>query len=63
METLSIDRVLNKKDLHGKNYTENVQQKLVLDPFSILVNNPKQLLPAQSSFTNQIFEKRIIEKL
>ena len=46
IETLSIDRVLDKKDLHGKNYTENVQQKLVLDPFSILVNNPKQLLHA-----------------
>ena len=39
--TLSIDRVLNEEHLHEKNYAENVHQKLIPDPFLILVNNPK----------------------
>ena len=55
IETLLIDRVLNKKHFYGKNHTENVHQKLVLDPLLILVNNPKQSLHARNS-TNVLFE-------
>ena len=39
-----------------------MHQKLVPDPFLILVNNPKQLLHAKNSFENKIFWKRIIKK-
>ena len=38
-----------------KNHAENVQQKLVPDPFLILVNNPKQPLHARNYFKNEIF--------
>ena len=38
-----------------KNNAENVHQKLVPDPFSILVNNPKQPLHTRNSFKNKIF--------
>ena len=59
IETLSIDRVLNKEQ---KNHTENVKQKVVPDPFLIFVNNPKQPLHASSSFKkNKVFWKRIIK--
>ena len=40
IETLSIDRVLNKEHFLGKNHAENVHQKLVSNPILILVNNP-----------------------
>ena len=33
-----------------KNHAENVHQKLVPDPFLILVNNPKQPLHARNHF-------------
>ena len=47
IETLSIDRVLNKKHFYGKIIQKMyVHQKLVLDPFFILVDNPKQPLDA-----------------
>ena len=52
IETLSIDRVF----IHAG----NVHQKL--DPFLILLNNPKQPLHARNSFQNKIFWKRIIKK-
>ena len=42
---------------------ENVHQKLVPDPFLILVNNPKQPLYARTYFKNKIFWKTIIKKL
>ena len=54
IETLSIGRVLNKEHLF-KNYAENMHQKVVPDPFFILVNNPKQPLHARNSFKNKIF--------
>ena len=38
-----------------KNYAKDVHQKLVPDPFLILVNNPKQPLHARNSFKNKIF--------
>ena len=38
-----------------KNHAKNVHQKLIPDPFLILLNNPKQRLHARNSFTNQIF--------
>ena len=40
---------------------KNVLQKLVPDPFLILVNNPKQPLHARNYFKNKIFWK-IIKK-
>ena len=61
IETLAIDRVLNKEFL-WKNHAENMHQKLVPDPF-FLVNNPKQPLDARNSFKNKIFWKGIIKNL
>ena len=43
-------------------HAENVHQKLVPDPFLILVNNPKQPLHVRHSFKNKRFWKRIIKK-
>ena len=40
--------VSDKEHFHKKNYTENVQQKLVPDVFIILVNNLKQPLHARN---------------
>ena len=37
--------------------TENVHQKLVPDPFLILVNDPKQPLHARNSFKNDILKE------
>ena len=42
VETLLIDKVLNKEHLYEKIHVEHVHQKLIPDPFLILVNNPKQ---------------------
>ena len=53
IETLSIDRVLNKSIFMEKLF-KNVHQKLVQDSF-LLVNNPKQPLHARNSFKNKIF--------
>ena len=39
-----------------------MHQKLVPDPFLILVNSPKQVSHAENSFTNQIFGNRIISE-
>ena len=58
IETLSIDRVLNKENIF---YAENIHQKLVPDPFIILVRNPKQPLHARNSFRNKILSKGIIK--
>ena len=44
-----------------ENCAENVHQKLVPDPFLILVNNPKQPLYARNSFENKVFWKRIMK--
>ena len=41
---------------------KNVQQKLLQDPFLILVSNPKQPLHARNYFENKIFWRRIIKK-
>ena len=38
-----------------KNHADNVHQNLVPDPFSILVNNPKQPLHAITFLKNNIF--------
>ena len=45
-----------------ENHAENVHQKLVPDPFLILVNDPKQPLHAINHFKNKTFWKRIIKK-
>ena len=42
--------------------TENVHQKLVLDPFLGLVINSKQPLHARNCLKNKIFWKKIIKK-
>ena len=55
IETWPIDRVLNKEHFYEKNHAENVQQKLVSDPFLILVNNQKQPFHTRNSFKNKIF--------
>ena len=44
-----------------KSYPENVNQKLVPDPFLILVYTSKQSLNARNYFKNKIFSKRIIK--
>ena len=49
------------KNIFIKNYTKNVQQKLVSDLFIIFVNKPKQLLHARNYFKGKIFWKRIIK--
>ena len=46
----------------GEKFTESVYQKVVPDPFLILVNSPKQLMHASNSFENKTFWKRIIKK-
>ena len=46
-----------------ENHAENVHQKLVPDPFFILVNNPKQPFDARTFFKNKIFRKGIIKNL
>ena len=61
IETLSIDRVLNKEQFYGKIMQENVQQKLVPDCLFIFVNNPMQPLHSRNSLKNKIFWERIIE--
>ena len=42
---------------YEKNHAENLHQKLVLDPFLILVNNPKQ--PLHESFKYKIIKKAL----
>ena len=61
IETLSMDRELNKENFYG-NHAENVDQKLAPDPFLILINNPKKPLHARNSFKSKVFLKRIIKK-
>ena len=55
IDTLPVDRVLDKKTFLWKNHAENVYQTLVSDPLLILVNNPKELLHARNSFKSKIF--------
>ena len=49
-----------------ENHGENVHQKLVPNPFLILVNNDfdfgKQTLHARNYFKNTMFSERIIKK-
>ena len=40
-----------------------MHQKLVPDPFSILVNNPKQSLHARNSLNNKKFERGLSKSL
>ena len=40
-----------------KKHAENVNEKLIPDPFLVLVNNPKQPLHTRNCFTNHIFWK------
>ena len=55
IETLSIDRALNKKYFYEKLCKKCVLYNLVPDLFLILVNNPKKLVHARNSFANKIF--------
>ena len=48
-------RVLNKEKNFWKKMAENVYQKLVPDPFLILVNSKKWPMHASNSFENKIF--------
>ena len=58
IETLSIDRVLNKEYFYGK-----VMQEICTKSFLILVNNPKQPLHARNSFKTRYFEKGLPKSL
>ena len=62
IETLSIDRVLNKEHFYGK-YAEHMHQKLVPDPLLILVNNPKHSLHAINFFEKRYFERGFSKSL
>ena len=62
IETLSIDRELNKELFLWQNHAENVHQNLVPGPFLILLNNPKQPLLARNPFKNKVRWKKIIKK-
>ena len=46
-----------------ENHTGNMHQKLVPDPFFIIVKNIKQALHARNYFKNKIFQKGIIKNL
>ena len=54
IETLSIDRVLSKELFYGKIMPKNVHQKLVPDPFLILVNN-KTAIACKKFFQKYIY--------
>ena len=51
------NKILNNKHFHKKTMPKmsTKSKKLVLDPFLILVNSPKQTLHARNSFENKIF--------
>ena len=63
IETLSIDRVLNKDHWYGRIMMKMCTKSLVPGLFLILVNNPKPPLHARNSFKNKIFWKKITKKL
>ena len=46
----------------GEKYAENVHQKLVPDPFLILVSSPKQLMYAETLLKIRYFERRLSKK-
>ena len=46
---------INKQTFLLENHAENVHQRLVPDPFLILVHSPKQQLHARNYFKNKIF--------
>ena len=48
---------IRSRTFSKKNHTENVQQKLVIELFIILVNNPKQPLHARNFLKVRYFEK------
>ena len=54
---VSIDRVLNKEHFIWENHAENKHQKLVPDPFLILLFNLKQPSHARNSFKKRYFER------
>ena len=59
IKTISTDEVLIKYGTFlWKNYPQNIHQKLVPDPFLVLVNNPKQLFHSRNSFRIRYFEKQ-----
>ena len=62
IETLSIDRELNKEKFYGKIMQKMYTKSYPPDPLLILLNNPKQPLHARKSFKNKTFWKRIIKR-
>ena len=62
-ETLSIDTVLNKWHFNGKIIFKMVHQKLVQDPFLILVNNSKQQLHPKIILKMKYFERKLWKSL
>ena len=61
IETLAIDRVLNKEHFYRK-IMQKCAPKLVPHPFWILINNSKQTMHARNSLKSKIFWKRNIKK-
>ena len=61
IKTLKIDGVLNRKHFFRK-IMQKMYKNLVLDPFLILLNNPKRPLHAINFFKDKTFWKRIIKK-
>ena len=50
IETLSINRELNKEHLSPKNHAENLHQKLASEPFLILLKKPKTAIACKKFF-------------
>ena len=55
IETLSIDRIVNKEHFLEKSCRKCVSNASLRSPFLILLNNPKEPLHARNSFKNKIF--------
>ena len=60
IESLSIDRVLNRDHFYGKIMQKICCKSYSQNPFFILVNIPKQPLRAKNYFRNKNFWKGII---
>ena len=55
--------MLNKEHFYVPIHAENVHEKLVPDPFFILINNPKQPFHARNYFKRKIFERELSKTL
>ena len=63
IDTLSIDRVLNKEHFYWKIMQKMCTRGYSQTRFLTLVGNPKKPMHAKNYFKNKVFWKRIIKKL